>query len=212
MGLRSERYAVGDCSKCDRKNIRIYYKAGQECERCYQKSKYAARYQKEKEKSLAAQKNWRDSNKGHYADLQRKYRQNMTPEQKAARKASHADWCAKNPEKVTAAKKKSLEKHKQRRQAEAYGLTQEQLQQMIVDQGGICKICGGPPQAPKVSLSIDHNHKTGKVRGLLCDHCNLTLGNIDFFGSDWLLTVLNYKLDAGEPEHFERLKEHFQQC
>lgn len=38
---------------------------------------------------------------------------------------------------------------------------------------GLCKICGS---FPKRKLSLDHDHKTGKIRGLLCNSCNMALG------------------------------------
>jgi hypothetical protein len=37
-------------------------------------------------------------------------------------------------------------------------------------EGGVCAICGRPPKTRK--LHVDHDHKTGKVRGLLCYTCN----------------------------------------
>ena len=46
---------------------------------------------------------------------------------------------------------------------------------MLAAQGGVCAICGNPPKTRR--LHIDHDHKTGKVRGLLCFQCNrFTLG------------------------------------
>lgn len=41
-------------------------------------------------------------------------------------------------------------------------------------QGGVCAICECPD---KKRLSVDHDHQTGKIRGLLCANCNLALGN-----------------------------------
>jgi hypothetical protein len=48
-------------------------------------------------------------------------------------------------------------------------------------QGGVCAICAQPPNVghgrTHGNLSIDHDHASGDVRGLLCHHCNLMLGN-----------------------------------
>lgn len=57
-----------------------------------------------------------------------------------------------------------------------YGLTAERYHQMLKDQGGVCMICGRPEtEAYKgvvKPLSVDHDHDTGQVRGLLCTKCN----------------------------------------
>lgn len=58
-----------------------------------------------------------------------------------------------------------------------YGLTIEQYKAMVEAQHGVCKICGRPPCDRWKRLHVDHNHVTGKVRGLLCHHCNTALGN-----------------------------------
>ena len=42
-------------------------------------------------------------------------------------------------------------------------------------QGGVCAICFGPGVASR-RLAVDHDHNTGKVRGLLCADCNRALG------------------------------------
>jgi hypothetical protein len=55
-----------------------------------------------------------------------------------------------------------------------YGITVEEYDEMVVDQGGKCKICLNPPVDR--CLSVDHDHVTGKVRGLLCSNCNSMLG------------------------------------
>ena len=51
-----------------------------------------------------------------------------------------------------------------------YGLSRENYFQLLKDQNGCCKICNN-----KTELVIDHNHKTNKVRGLLCHRCNWQL-------------------------------------
>ncbi len=58
-----------------------------------------------------------------------------------------------------------------------YGVTQEMYDAMHTAQLGVCAICLRDDGAR--SLSVDHCHKTGKVRGLLCGKCNLTLGTFD---------------------------------
>lgn len=57
-----------------------------------------------------------------------------------------------------------------------YGLTVEQYESMVVAQGGVCAACGRPPSGSTKKLRVDHNHKTGKVRDLLCHNCNVSLG------------------------------------
>lgn len=52
-------------------------------------------------------------------------------------------------------------------------MTLEQYNAMLIEQKGVCAICGKSEEvSPKGVLSIDHDHTTGKVRGLLCDTCN----------------------------------------
>lgn len=60
----------------------------------------------------------------------------------------------------------------------SYGITPEDYDQMLKKQRGKCAICGlpDPGQKGKKFLCIDHDHKTGKVRGLLCHRCNRGLG------------------------------------
>lgn len=58
-----------------------------------------------------------------------------------------------------------------------FNLTFEQYNKMFEQQNGVCAICGKPEL--KRNLSVDHNHKTKKIRGLLCLHCNAFLGRIN---------------------------------
>ena len=58
-----------------------------------------------------------------------------------------------------------------------YGLTLEQVDKILISQDHKCALCGKSLKETK--RCIDHDHKTGKVRGILCVRCNLTLGFIE---------------------------------
>ena len=51
-----------------------------------------------------------------------------------------------------------------------YGITLAQYEELLALQGGVCAICKSPPK--KQALGVDHDHKSGYVRGLLCFRCN----------------------------------------
>lgn len=93
------------------------------------------------------------------------------------------DWKLRNSDKVKSARKTWYIDHKQSELSKAkaysllwrYGLTPEEYIEILVSQGGVCKICGNPPSG-RFSLSVDHDHETGKVRGLLCGNCNFAIG------------------------------------
>ena len=58
------------------------------------------------------------------------------------------------------------------------GIGKDEYCQLLEEQGYKCAICGHPHIEEKGSrLHVDHNHATGKIRGLLCKHCNLGLGH-----------------------------------
>lgn len=54
-----------------------------------------------------------------------------------------------------------------------YGISQQRYLEMAEQQNGLCLICHENPLKP---LNVDHNHSTGKVRGLLCGDCNRGIG------------------------------------
>ncbi len=75
-----------------------------------------------------------------------------------------------------------------------YGITEADWLQLLNKQGNLCAICGGK-QEGRV-LCIDHDHLTGKVRGLLCGNCNVGLGN--FRDSPKILeSAIAYLLEKG---------------
>jgi hypothetical protein len=64
----------------------------------------------------------------------------------------------------------------------AHGIGLAEVDAMLAKQNGVCAICGGLPRSVNGSsgkitdFAVDHDHKTKKVRGLLCSHCNRGIG------------------------------------
>lgn len=67
-----------------------------------------------------------------------------------------------------------------RRSLKAYGLTPEAYDAILEAQNYVCKICNSPETSRNKgnfrSLAVDHDHFTGRIRGLLCNRCNVLLG------------------------------------
>jgi len=95
----------------------------------------------------------------------------------------------KNKVRIIAVAKKYREKNRERvlhaKRKQTYGITKEQYNKMLEQQNFVCAVCKNPESSRvgkgncadyKNSLSVDHNHKTGKIRGLLCSKCNRALG------------------------------------
>lgn len=57
-----------------------------------------------------------------------------------------------------------------------YGITLEEYNLMLVKQNNKCAVCGDFPI--KQRLHVDHKHTTGKIRGLLCQSCNVSIGKM----------------------------------
>jgi len=90
------------------------------------------------------------------------------------------DYREKNIEKVREkdrqrAKLPHRRKYQLRNQLRKFGITLADYDKMFNDQNGVCAICG-KTNLKRRRLAIDHNHKTNKVRGLLCGKCNKAIG------------------------------------
>lgn len=88
-----------------------------------------------------------------------------------------ADPMAKIKRQIRASRRKEKDPVATRRKelSRLYGLTLEKYAEIYKAQGGKCAICHQDCKTKK-SLSVDHDHETGKVRGLLCNMCNRALG------------------------------------
>lgn len=89
----------------------------------------------------------------------------------------------------------SRDKYRKEHLMSRYGLTLEQYDSMFDVQKGTCAICGLPEKALLYGLvkrlAVDHCHKTGKVRGLLCNSCNALLAKIGD-SKEWLINAGKY--------------------
>jgi len=81
-----------------------------------------------------------------------------------------------NKEQKKIARKKTLRKYNIKK---SYGITELEYDNLLKSQDNKCAICKSDDNKRKNSnyFFIDHNHDTGKVRGLLCDKCNKLLGS-----------------------------------
>ena len=75
-------------------------------------------------------------------------------------------------------KEKYREYERNRQYMKMYGITVDDYNRMYEAQRGVCKICGTtePKTAGGRYFVVDHCHTTGKVRGLLCNVCNVAVG------------------------------------
>ena len=75
----------------------------------------------------------------------------------------------------------------------SYGLTLKDYDDVLARQSGACAICGSSdPKTPRGGrFCVDHNHKTGEIRGLLCANCNRGIGLLGD-SSEMLLTACAY--------------------
>lgn len=71
-----------------------------------------------------------------------------------------------------------------------YNLNKEEFLEKFKSQNGCCEICNKKFQKQR-DIRIDHSHTTGKIRGLLCNKCNVCLGIHDE-NIDLLMSVINY--------------------
>lgn len=108
---------------------------------------------------------WREANKQKLKDY---YISNRERTRKWARER----W-RNNPNVRRTAKNCAIKK--------TYGISLEDYDKLLEKQAGVCVICGQLPKSNRKSnkLAIDHSHRTGKVRGLLCHRCNNGLGCYD---------------------------------
>lgn len=125
----------------------------------------------------------------------------MTDEDKAKQKIRCDRYYEKHREQIIVRTKKyykeNLDKVRNRKLINAYGITLIEYESLLKKQKGVCAIC--KTKGVKIDnrtglqmrLAVDHDHKTGKVRGLLCCKCNLLLGGLSE-DSKLMIKIIKY--------------------
>ena len=88
------------------------------------------------------------------------------PENKARKKVSAHKSYIRNKSKISERARERVYKTK-------FGITIKKYDEMLEKQHGVCKICGRPPSSKR--HHVNHDHKTGRVRSILCTNCNMML-------------------------------------
>lgn len=136
------------CKTCKSKKDKIYRENNKE------KIKEATKswHTKNIERSNDYYLNWRLKNKENKKLYDQKYR----TENKERKKEYHNSEIAKDS-----------------KLKRTYGISLNEYESMLDEQNGVCYICF---EKDSVKLAVDHNHKTGEVRKLLCKKCNTAIG------------------------------------
>ena len=134
-------------------------------------------------------------------DAKVKYANDPTPlseEELARSRAYHAANKESRNARAKGVRNANPDRERNRKLIQRFGITLEEYDNMHNAQNGLCKICGNPEELDR-RLAVDHNHETGRVRGLLCFKCNVFLGHIEKMGLATIADILDY-LDEEMPD------------
>ncbi len=113
-----------------------------------------------------------------HAEAYRKRNYEYSKTHRTERNKYNTAWQKQNKDKVALYQKRAYEKNPLRlrnnRLKSEYGISIDEYRQMHAAQSGVCSICQSVCFSG--TLSVDHDHETGKVRGLLCRKCNTAIG------------------------------------
>ena len=95
---------------------------------------------------------------------------------KQCKAQSYRQWKAANPGVDKRRYWENRDSERERHLVKKYGITFACYAELLAEQGGCCAICSRSEPDNRM-LDVDHDHKTGEVRGLLCTSCNRVLGH-----------------------------------
>jgi hypothetical protein len=146
---------------------------------------------------LERQRQWRMKNAEHKKAYQKEWRAKNVESVKEYQAAYQAEYTARDEIQA-----KTRQRHLQKN----YRLTTFQFNEMWEEQNGKCAICCNSmaPRGRKAdAVTVDHNHATGEVRGLLCRACNHGIGNLKD-NPDVLANAAKYLSQKGHYSHLRK--------
>jgi hypothetical protein len=109
---------------------------------------------------------------------------NWTMRNRARKREMDRDWRLRNPELAKAAQARYRARHPDRSKwhrakqwCKTHNINFEEYKATYEAHDGVCRICKADSPGTKKGWQLDHCHKTFRIRGMLCHHCNLLLGN-----------------------------------
>lgn len=177
------------CKYCNKiKTIDNFYKSSVSKDGIDSKCKQCTLEYHQSEKYRTYKKLYRQKNKEKIAERRKRIRM----EHPELDRENSRKWALDNPEKKKEANKNYRTKNKERYKIKQYenkmkirwnkfGFTSDDYNYMFDQQHGRCAICGKHQSEFTNRFHIDHNHKTDRIRGLLCFRCNVGIG---FFNDD----------------------------
>jgi hypothetical protein len=156
------------------------------------KKEYQIQYRLQHKDKLKEQKHkWYLNNKNIIIEKNNKYyidHEDKMKECKKQYRLSHKDEMKEYRKRYWIENKNEREQY---RIQQKYGITLEQKEQMIIEQNGKCAACGDFLGKDPRSISVDHDHITGKVRKIIHTKCNTALAFMDE-NVDKILKLVEY--------------------
>lgn len=137
---------------------------------------------KNRDKRNKKAKEWRENNKEYVQKYSKNYEQTHKKERNKQKRKR---------------RKENYEYYKDKDLRRTHNISLKVYKKILDEQNNVCAICKLPESiintvsGKKLDLAVDHNHKTGKIRGLLCGKCNKALGVFNDDAS-YLLKVIDY--------------------